>query len=428
LTQDQARQRIAQILWIVLLLICLQYLFAFAWAALRPSTDIIDTLHPFTWSSLHNFSDLMDYQQKLGKPRSPALQSQWPVWNYPPVAATVYYALLNAPLVVVSFLSIVIVGLLSVLTYFCVAVHRLVPPMRVRTVAILVTSATVVLSYPFQYVYWRANIEGIVFVLCAWGLISFCRRRNWTAATLWGLAVCLKPYSGLLLLLLLRRRQYKAFLWAVALFVVLQVAGLYFFAPSLADAYKIYQAGIQTYSSFYVHYFRLNEARFQHSLLDSMKATVALCGHWQALASYEGKTQKVLFSAYLVLAPATAAATAFVFWRKPLLNQCLAILCLPLLLAPVSADYTTIAMHMCWGLVVLWLLMDVASGPQRITRGTLIACFVPFTILFAPQNWLSYYAGILHTAALSAFLIVAACIRMPSSLFQDLSADPSAGL
>lgn len=424
LTQGQARHRLIQTCWAVVILICAQYLFAFFWAEFRHSTANIGTVHPFTWSADHNFSDLTDYYGKFGSIQSPTLKDEWPVWNYPPAAAAVYYALLHAGNAAVAFLAVVIGGLFSLLVYFCIAVQRLVPPSRVRTVAIAATVATVVLSYPFQYVYWRANIEGIAFLFFAWGLVFFCEGRNWAAATMWGLGMCLKPYPGLFLLLLLRRRQYKAAIFAAVLSAVIQIPAFHIFAPTLPEAYKVLHSGVELYARMYVHYFRPSEARFQHSLLDSMKALWAMFGHWQALTVPNGHAEKWVFRGYLLLAPLVAAGTAIAFWRKPFLNQTLAIICIVLLLAPVSADYTTIAMHLCWGLVLVWLLMDVTAGPLRVSGGALVALFVPFAILFAPQNWLSYYAGILHTVVLFAFLIAAARIPMPSTLFADLTPAP----
>lgn len=425
LIQEQARRRIASACWAVLLLICLQYLFAFAWAGLHPATQSIGTTHPFTWSTRVNYSDLTDYRGKLGSIQSPALQDVWPVWNYPPTAAVVYYTLLKTSHPVRVFLCVVMLGLGALVIYFCVSVCRLVPPMHVRTVTIVTTVATALLSYPFQYVYWRANLEGIAFLLFASGLIAFCRRKNWLAAVLWALGIGIKPYSGLLFLLLLRRRQYRAVFFAALLFIVIQLPSLHIFAPSIHSGYRILRRGMQIYSQGYVHGFHLIEARFQHSIFDSMKAVCVLFGRWQSLASPEGHLQKWLFRGYLTVASLLGVSAVAVFWRKPYLNQCLAIITIVLLLAPVSADYTTIAMHMCWALVILWLLMDVANGSEQISQADLVALFTPFAILFAPQNWLSYYAGILHTAALFAFLIAAAKINMPSTLFGDRGATAS---
>ena len=78
-----------------------------------------------------------------------------------------------------------------------------------RLPLVAVVGASLVLSYPLLFVFERANMEGIVWVVLALGLTAFVARHHKTAGVLFALAASMKLYPGVLLLLLVARKRYR---------------------------------------------------------------------------------------------------------------------------------------------------------------------------------------------------------------------------
>jgi hypothetical protein len=121
-----------------------------------------------------------------------------------------------------------------------------------------------------------------------------------------------------------------------------------------------------------------------------------------------------------VIAPLIAFTTFLWFRKKFVLNQTFAIVLVILLLAPVSADYTSWLLYLPFSVWVYWLVRDVTVGAVNVTLRSILAIGLPLAILFTPQNYVGYSAGTLHTLLLFFLLAVAAVVPMPCSIFTEI--------
>jgi len=417
---SQSNRKVIFVLTWLMVLVAAQYLVTFVHFFLHPNQSFAPTSHPFTWNPGYNFSDLTDYYGKTQHlTTARALYSGWPIYNYPPPAAFIYSALLNTPHPAAIFSALVIGSTVTLLILLVFGIQRIAESKRVATAAIACAVLTTVASYPLEYLLWRSNLEGMAFIVFSWGFAAFLTRRNLAAALLWGLGICIKPYPILLFLLLARRRKFREIAAGVGLFVTLQILCLYRLGSSLQRALPDMQPGFALYSKMYVHLFRYDEARFQHSILDSMKALCALFHVSDQLAHAGSSIEIALFHGYEAIAVLLFVGCAVWFWNKGYLNQIFAIILLILLLAPVGADYTSVLLHLIFAAWLLWLVVDVAPAHIAASLPKLLAFAVAFSILFAAQNWLRFYTGILHTAALLSLLLLAALVPMPSRIFAE---------
>lgn len=418
--KDHNDSKVISVLSWLMILVCMQYLVAFLFFFLHPIQSFAPTAHPFTWDPGANFSDLTEYVSKMKHLTSAhALYSGWPIYNYPPAAAFVYSALLNTPHPVATFSALVITSTAALLAVLVFAIVRLAASRRLAAIAIACAVLTTVASYPLEYLLWRSNLEGMAWIVFSWGFAAFLARRNWAAALLWGLGICIKPYPVLLFLLLARRRKFREIAAGIGLFLLIQLTCLHRLGSSVQHAMADVLPGFKLYSLEYVHLFRYNESRFQHSILDSMKALFAYFSSSDQLARAGSSVEITLFHWYQAIALVLFLVSAWWFWNKSYLNQILAIILLILLLAPVGADYTTVLLHLTFGAWLLWLVVDVAAADANVRLPVLFAFAIPFSILFAAQNWLRFYTGVLHTAALLALLLLAALVPMPSRIFGE---------
>lgn len=88
-------------------------------------------------------------------------------------------------------------------------VRRIFAPPRWRADLVFLGAAlgTVLLSYPFYFLFDRGNVDGLVLFLTALGLLAL-RRSGWLAGVLFGLAVATKVYPVLLVLPLAAKRRW----------------------------------------------------------------------------------------------------------------------------------------------------------------------------------------------------------------------------
>ena len=129
---------------------------------------------------------------------------------------------------------------------------------------------------------------------------------------------------------------------------------------------------------------------------------------WQALGT--------AFWVYSALCAAFVVFSGFYFWRKPALNQLIAIIVLMLLVPPVSIDYTLMALLLIWGAVLIYVTQE--EVPHAMTF------LLPLALLLTPQSYMQIggteFGGQAKAILLLLLLGAAFRIDLPSRLFGDV--------
>jgi hypothetical protein len=426
--------RVAAVLWLYSLLVVLSTALNWAIYLLLRSPGRAFDFRPL-FPKLYRFGDLTDYINKMAHLWHGAerLGSGFPVYNYPPVAALVYKLLLYSvpghP--VAPYMTFLVICTLALGLVAWLAVRQASLGLRIAAGAAILTTA--VLGYPLWIVADRGNVEGVAWALAAAGLCFLLRARYGAAAVLIGLAAAVKPFPILFLLLLVSRRKYKEAMLGAATFGVAVLGALIFLGPNPWKAYQDLKPGVAIYTERYItNLAPVEEARFEHSLLDGMKSaalTVKMRGIHpnDAIMTVDMLRQpaggwrqaRALAHLYPYVICVGLALLFVVFRKQPLLNQLTALGAAVTLFPPSAADYTLLHLYVPFGALLVFLVREVATGKATMRRGSLVAFATVYALLFSPGSLLRIYAGDEKLLLLLALLVITARTPMRSAYFGD---------
>jgi hypothetical protein len=377
------------------------------------------------------FHDLTDHRDKIAHLRdgAVALAHGQPLFNFPPPAAYVFKIFFifgnHAAYAYLVFIAICVLG-------FALVAWRAGRPSRaVRFAATVAIVTSVVLGYPMWFTADRANIESVVWAVSAAGLCLFLRKRSLGAAVLIGIAASIKPFPILLLLLLLRRRKYKDTAIGVAVLVGIVFAAFAALGPTPLQAYRDLKPVEPRYMNSYVLVLaHVDEARFEHSLLDGLKSAALILkmrGHHGTTATVESLRNRpggwpvvrLLVRVYPFVVITGLGMLIAVFYKMPILNQVTALCVAVSLIPPVSSDYTLLQLYLPFGAFLVYLTREVAIGKAIFPYSSMLALAVIYALLFSPLTFLMIYAGDAKLLLLLALLFVAARSPMPCTYFGD---------
>jgi Glycosyltransferase family 87 len=380
------------------------------------------------------FRDLTNYIGKTAHLRDGAtiLGRGLPVYNYPAPGAFVFKALIyavpgHAARTHLAFLAVCV----SAFAFVTWRASRVSNGCRLSAgVAILTTAA---LGYPLWFDADRGNIECVVWALAAVGLCFFAESRYRTAAVFIGLASCVKPFPAIFLLLLVRRRRYKEAALGVVVAGLMAVAALMVMEPNPLKAYRELKPGIALYTADYVMKLApIEEAKFDHSLLDGMKsaAVIAEMGGIHPLKigsevirlSAEPSGWHVVHTLVRVYAFVVVLGLGLllaIFYRMPILNQLTALAVALTIFSPSSGDYTLLHLYVPFGALLVFLTREVAKGRAALRSDSMFTFVVIYGLLFSPSTLLMTYAGDAKLILLLALLVVAARSPMHSAYFDE---------
>ncbi len=384
------------------------------------------------------FHDLTNYIDKTAHllHGAAALGRGLPIYTYPAPAAFVYKILIytfpgHAVRTYLGFFVICILG-------FAIVTWRACRPSRaVRLSAAAAIATTAALSYPIWFTADRGNIECVVWALSTAGLCFLLRGKYRTAAVLIGLTACIKPFTIIFLLLLLRRRRYKTAARGVATAGLVFLAALTALGPNPWKTYQELKPGQTLYISRYITTLApFDEERFAHSLLDGLKSAAlilkmrgfhpqyalrvvedlrARSGGWFAV--------RWIVDAYPFVVIAGLGLLFAAFYKMPVLNQVIALCAAVTLFPPASSDYTLLSLYLSFGAFVVFLTREVATGKAALSYASMLALAVIYALLFSPLTFLMIYAGDTKLLLLLALLVVVARSPMPSAYFGDPADD-----
>jgi hypothetical protein len=268
--------------------------------------------------------------------------------------------------------------------------------------ALLFVGIALVSSYPFMFLFDRANIEIVNWIFVSLAIAAlWCERWNWAGALL-GVAISLKLFPFVLLGLFLPRKKFVAALIAIVTAVALDIVSLAILGPTVRIANQHIAAGLRFFQDLYVHGFHPSEIPFDHSLFAVVK-------HVAVHVQMDDSAHLARFADWYMWIAALAALVLYlarIVWL-PRVNQIVILLTLSILLPPVSGDYTLVHLYAGWMVLALFA---VNVEPGVIRSRVLPACFLILAVVFCPETYLligqAHVAGSFKGLALSALVVI----------------------
>ena len=360
-------------------------------------------LSRYNWDPLSDplFGDLMEYPGTYKLLHSAAFffnvaGNPWayPMFSpvaYPPFAAAVMAPLYAFPIPELLYLLVsgawlaVLVGWVG---------RGLVRVGVAPATAVLMPLSLVLISFPIERLVHQGNIEIVLWMLTALGVLAFLRGHDDAAALLWGLAAAMKLFPLVLLVLLLPRRKWRAFAEGVATFVGATVWALWWLGPSVRVAWAGTMVNVFRYQGARTAEWTLRELVANHSLIEVAKI-VAMIAHYPM--------DKLTLPYFACGAAVMGAALFGKLWKMPVANQVLAVSTFMVMFPPIS--YYHALVHMVAPLVLLgWIAIRAQQAGVRVRglQGTMLL-FVP---LFAPFTLLTYPTVFVYCGLVQALLLL----------------------
>jgi hypothetical protein len=280
-----------------------------------------------------------------------------------------------------------------------------------RITAALFTGTVLLLSYPFAFLFERANIEIFVWVLLVIGAWTYCKSRTYIAASCFGLAAALKIFPFVYLALLLRKGQYRPLIYGVVIAMVATLTSFWLVGPTVSDAASGLVRGLHAQEDgFVLHMHPLSSPQiigYDHSLFT-----------WLKLAEVHHDLHRTL-SIYMLTVACIGLLLFFLRIRHlPIINQVLALTVAAILFPPFSGDYTLIHMYIPWAMLTLYA---VSLDPHDIRSPGLGIAFGCFALIFTPLSFINYHTQQLPEAfriagpfrALVMLLLFVVALRYP---------------
>ena len=261
------------------------------------------------------------------------------------------------------------------------------------------------LSFPLIFLIQRANIEIVLWIIIALGILAYRKNIAIPTAILFGLAASVKLYPIFLLgLFLKRKRDLPAFVIGLLTAILSLAAAIAYAGPTFSVAAKGFFTGLGRFQDHYVDTVSKIEVAFDHSLFSPLK-----------YSAYLQHASPAPWTHTYYLIAGTFALLLFLRVRTlPFTNRVVFLVAAMVCLPPVSFDYT---------LVHLYLPMLLLLGAFTTTRtrppATAIAAFALLLFLMLPLASVSvlfpFPSGPVQAFALIAILILSALTPWPET-------------
>jgi len=273
-----------------------------------------------------------------------------------------------------------------------------------RRNAFLFVACSLCTSYPLFFNAWVGNTEIALTVVLGLGLFFFLIRWSWLAAMCFGVAAALKIYPLIFLALLLGRKQYRQLVFALAVYMTVNIASMWLICGSVETAWRGIQGGLAYYQQHYVLGFASSDIAIDHSLFGFIKSSIVILG----LNHPSTTTLANILRVFLLVAGCVAILLYFLRIRKlPITNQILCLVVITLTFSPGSKEFTLMNLYVPWGLLAL---TAVTAYRRKQTVDGLAAAFICLLLLLVPLTEVlirgNSLNGQLKTVILLALLVI----------------------
>jgi len=344
---------------------------------------VLHRSYPYDWplfNPVERFSDFTIYQHRFASFHTAAFFAppDFP-FTYPAPMALLYEVFFKfaKPHCLAAFLAFIALSFFIPAMLFGRALAR---RGLSRTAATAMALSTLLLSWPAWLLLDRANVEIFVWVAITLGMWAYCRRREGTAAALFGVAASLKLFPIVYLALFLNRRGLPKLLIGLLTFTVVTLTSLWIVGPTFSAACHGIYSGLEFIRVHYAAMFLPNDTGLDHSLLGLAKTLIAIVRGNHAYRS--------LHTALALYLPATAILGSLLYWFRirwlPATNQILALCIVSILFTPLSADYTLIHLYCpfalcCFAAIDAWREQHVVPGLRNL--------FLCFAFLLSTESF-----------------------------------------
>jgi hypothetical protein len=344
--------------------------------------------------------------------------------NYPPFAVVVYLFLLQAcaPYALVVLVAVV----LGAMTVACTMLWRNVRQFEsYRWYMGIAIFATGLFGWGTEQTVMRGNIEGLVWIAVCLGAALYARHQYRGSAIAFAIASCLKPYPLLWFAIMARHRKYREVGLGLVTAVAVTLASLLIIDRNPLRAYRDISGNATFFGDYIVAFRPISEMSGDHSLFQTIKTIGrAICNRGLNFPASEYIVRSndplawKLYHAYLPLAAFIGLFTIWKVWRKPVLNQILALACVSVVLPLVAADYTLTLLLVPMGFFLIFLLQDVATGRTPLPFAKILCFLLPCAWIMATEPlWILH--GVFKCFALLVLLLASVSIPLPSTLFGE---------
>jgi hypothetical protein len=402
---------------------------AFAWAlALMMAASLVYTVamskllhtpqpYGFTYFS-HEllWLDFRTFQNQSLHFRTPAYWDDYGYpFTYPALVAVIFGLLYALPKAVQIYVALLVCGFTAWLVWFVRGLaSRGIDRSQAAAFALIVLAA----SWPVFHQLDTANIEGMMAIALAIGVLAVLRGRTWLGATLIGIAISMKMFPFILLGLLFSKRRYKEFAFSLVVAAGLTWASLAALGPSVAVAQHNIDGGIKFVKEVFMVPTTAIAIGFSHALFSPVKFALAIVyrlfhpGHDRAEQFGERMLMYKALKAYMAFAAVTGLALYFGRLRRmPMLNQVTVLTTCAVVLTPFSSDYTLCHLLIPFALLCFYTIETHRTG--RTIAG-LQSSFVCLCFILGYESFFTIkypLATPVRTFALVALLITA--LRYP---------------
>ena len=249
---------------------------------------------------------------------------------------------------------------------------------RAASALVLITAFC---GWPLYFALQRGNIECLLWIGIAAGVVFYARGRYAVAAVLFGAVGSVKLYPLLFLTLLLRPRRYRELGLGMLVAIGTTLLGLRFLEPDVAYASRQIASGVQRWTAITASGYPSAGIGVDHSTFGLLRQITmgGILKYPHALNWYLG-IAAVLYSVLFL--------SRVLFLPRP--NQVLFLACATVLLPPTSFDYTLVSILIPFGWMAIVCVEQVNAG-QDVRR-----FFLPFALLgvaLAPLTFVHSHAG-----------------------------------
>jgi hypothetical protein len=260
-------------------------------------------------------------------------------------------------------------------------------------------------SFPLVILIQRANIELLLWIVIATGILAYRRGLAIPAAVLFGLAASVKLYPIFLIGLFLRRKQdLRAFAVGLATAILSLIAATAYAGPTFLLAARGFTTGLSSFQDHYIDKVSKVEVAFDHSLFSPLKYS-AFLNH----ASPAPWTHTYYFIA------GSFALLLFLRVRSfPFLNRLVFLLVAMVSLPPVSFTYTLVHLYLPILLLCGILATRRSSAPKTAIASLALLLFVTLPLVSLNVIAPGFPAGPIHSFVLLALLVLSTLQPWPS--------------
>jgi len=260
-------------------------------------------------------------------------------------------------------------------------------------------------SFPLVILIQRANIELVLWIVIATGILAYRRGLAIPAAVLFGLAASVKLYPIFLIGLFLRRKQdLRAFAVGLITAIVSLIAATTYAGPTFLLAARGFTTGLGSFQDHYIDKVSKVEIAFDHSLFSPLK-----------YAAFLNHSSPSPWTHTYYLIAGSFALLLFLRVRSfPFLNRLVFLLVAMVSLPPVSFTYTLVHLH----LPILLLCGNLAtlrsSTPKTAIASLALLLFVTLPLVSLNVIAPGFPAGPIQSFALVALLVLSTLQPWPS--------------